>query len=37
MLVDANTNTLVAWGLESGYGLGLDDVARALSDEEDPK
>jgi hypothetical protein len=33
-LVDANTNTLVAWGLASGYGLGLDDVARCLFGED---
>ena len=32
-LVDPDTNTLVAWGLQSGYGLGLDDVAKALFEE----
>ena len=34
-LVDPSTNTLVAYELEDGYGLGLDDIARALN--EDPK
>jgi|tagenome__1003787_1003787.scaffolds.fasta_scaffold18399787_1 hypothetical protein len=29
-LVDPNTNTLAAWGLESGYGLGLADIAEYL-------
>ena len=29
-LVDIATDTLAAYGNESGYGLGLDDVAREL-------
>ena len=32
-LVDASTNTLTAWGLQSGYGMGLDEIARALTAE----
>jgi hypothetical protein len=31
MLVDAYTNGVVASGLQSGYGLTLDDVERALA------
>ena len=31
-LVDAATNFLAVWGLQSGYGLSLDDVERALSE-----
>ncbi|MBY0287495.1 MAG: hypothetical protein K2X52_10135 [Mycobacteriaceae bacterium] len=29
-LVDASTSGLVAYGLQSGYGLGLDEIAREL-------
>lgn len=29
-LVDADRNTPVVWGSQSGYGLSLDDVERAL-------
>jgi len=34
MLVDAQTNTLAAWGLRSGYGMSLDDVEDALRGEQ---
>jgi hypothetical protein len=33
-LVDTQTNTLAAYGYQSGYGLGLDDVARVLFEDE---
>jgi hypothetical protein len=33
-LVDLYHNTPVAYGLQDGYGLGLDDVARALFREQ---
>lgn len=32
-LVDKQTNTLAAWGLHSGYGLDLSEVARFLFDD----
>ena len=34
MLVDAQTNTLTAWGLPPGYGMSLDDVEDALRGEQ---
>jgi hypothetical protein len=34
MLVDAQTNTLIAWGLPPGYGMSLDDVEDALRGEQ---
>jgi hypothetical protein len=34
-LTDIDTGTLAVWGLQSGYGLGLDDVARALNEDDD--
>lgn len=30
MLVDVATNTLSAYGAQSGYGLGLDEIDQAL-------
>ena len=32
-LADATTGTLVAWGSQSGYGMSLDDVERALTED----
>jgi hypothetical protein len=32
MIVDTNTNAVVALGLQSGYGLSLDQVEAALSE-----
>jgi hypothetical protein len=34
MLVDIDTNAVVAMGLPHGYGLGLDDVAEQLWGED---
>jgi hypothetical protein len=31
MLVDTSTNAVVAYGLESGYGMSLDEVETALN------
>ena len=32
MLIDANTNALVAWGLQSGYGMTLDEIETCLKE-----
>jgi hypothetical protein len=32
MLVDANTDALVAWGLQSGYGMTLDEIETCLKE-----
>jgi hypothetical protein len=32
MLVDAATNAVIAYGLQSGYGLSISEVERALTD-----
>jgi hypothetical protein len=32
MLVDAATNAVVVYGLQSGYGLSLDEVEGELTD-----
>jgi hypothetical protein len=42
MLTDPYTNTIVAYGLGSGYGLNLDEIEAALNEpltetEEDPE
>ncbi len=34
MLVDPASNTVVACGLQSGYGMSLDDIERYLRDDE---
>lgn len=31
-LVDVETNTIVAYGLQSGYGLSLDEIEAALNE-----
>lgn len=36
MLVDANTNAVVASGLQSGYGLSLDEIEEELSEGRRP-
>jgi hypothetical protein len=33
MLVDANTNVLVAWGLQAGFGMSLDEIEKYLTEE----
>jgi hypothetical protein len=33
MLIDAHTNAVIAYGLESGYGLSLDEVEYQLRRE----
>jgi hypothetical protein len=35
-LVDPHSNTLVAYGLQSGYGMNLDEVAEQLLGEHLP-
>jgi len=32
MLLDAQTNTVVALGMQSGYGLSLDEIETALNE-----
>ena len=32
MLVDQQTNAVVAYGLQSGYGLSLDEIETALNE-----
>lgn len=31
MLIDAQTNAVVAFGMQSGYGLNLDEIEAALT------
>jgi hypothetical protein len=31
MLIDAQTNAVVAYGMQSGYGMNLDDIETALT------
>lgn len=31
-LTDPSTNTLVAWGSQSGYGMSLDEIEAALKE-----
>jgi hypothetical protein len=31
-LADLNTNTLIAWGLQQGYGLTLTEIFKALTE-----
>ncbi|CCH77137.1 conserved hypothetical protein [Nostocoides japonicum T1-X7] len=35
MLTDPCTNTVVAWGLQSGYGLSLDEVEARLTEDDE--